>query len=212
MRCSMRCRAASRRRCCTARWPSCTVPTRRSARSWRTRCRACSCATRASTPPTWPTRTIRRCSDDPFARPRAAARAPESRPFPDPSMKDSLRQRFERLAMRLAELDANLADPSVTSDMARYRQLAREQSEASEVVHLYRRYQQRERDLAGARELLADPDMAALAHDEIASAEAELAQIDGQLQLTLLPRDVDDARNAFLEIRAGTGGEESALF
>ena len=127
-------------------------------------------------------------------------------------MKDSLRQRFERLAMRLAELDANLADPAVTSDMARYRQLAREQSEAGEVVQLYRQYQQRERDLAGARELLADPDMAALAHDEIAAAEVDLAHLDGQLQLALLPRDPDDARNVFLEIRAGTGGEESALF
>ena len=127
-------------------------------------------------------------------------------------MKDSLRQRFERLAMRLAELDANLADPSVTSDMGRYRQLAREQSEASEVVQLYRRYEQRERDLAGARELLADPDMAALAHDEITAAEADLARLDSQLQLALLPRDPDDARNAFLEVRAGTGGEESALF
>ena len=127
-------------------------------------------------------------------------------------MKDSLRQRFERLAMRLAELDANLADPSVTSDMGRYRQLAREQSEASEVVQLYRQYEQRERDLAGARELLADPDMATLAHDEITAAEADLARLDSQLQLALLPRDPDDARNAFLEVRAGTGGEESALF
>ena len=58
----------------------------------------------------------------------------------------------------------------------------------------------------------ADPDMAALAHDEITAAEADLARLDSQLQLALLPRDPDDARNAFLEIRAGTGGEESALF
>ncbi len=127
-------------------------------------------------------------------------------------MKDSLRHRFERLAMRLAELDANLADPNVTADMSRYRQLAREQAEAAEVVELYRRYQQRERDLDGARELLADPDMGAMARDEIAQAEGDLASLDEQLQLALLPRDPDDARNAFVEIRAGTGGEESALF
>jgi peptide chain release factor 1 len=127
-------------------------------------------------------------------------------------MKDSLRQRFERLAMRLAELDATLADPNVTNDMNRYRQLAREQAEASEVVQLYREYQQRESDLAGAKGLLADPDMADMARDEIASAEADIAQLDARLQLMLLPRDPDDARNAFLEIRAGTGGDESALF
>jgi peptide chain release factor 1 len=127
-------------------------------------------------------------------------------------MKDSLRHRFERLAMRLAELDASLADPAVTSDMNRYRLLAREQAEVSDVVQLFRQYEQRERDLAGARELLADPDMAALARDEIATAEEQLQRLAAQLQLALLPRDPDDARNAFVEIRAGTGGEESALF
>jgi peptide chain release factor 1 len=127
-------------------------------------------------------------------------------------MKDSLRQRFERLAMRLTELDASLADPTVTSDMGRYRQLAREQAEASEVVQLYRRYQQRERDLAGARDLLGDADMGEMAREEVAQAEGDLAHLDGALQLALLPRDPDDTRNAFVEIRAGTGGEESALF
>jgi peptide chain release factor 1 len=131
-------------------------------------------------------------------------------------MKDSLRQRFERLEMRLAELDARLADPSVTSDLQRLRELAREQSEAAEVVALYRRYTTREHDLAAAHELLAasaaDAAMTALAREEIEACEHDLAQLDEALQLSLLPRDPDDARPAFLEIRAGTGGEESALF
>jgi peptide chain release factor 1 len=89
--------------------------------------------------------------------------------------------------------------------MGRYRQLAREQAEAAEVVGLYQRFAQREADLATAREMLDDPEMAEMARDEVATAQAELATLDTQLQTALLPRDPDDARNAFLEIRAGTG-------
>ena len=130
-------------------------------------------------------------------------------------MKDSLRQQFERLGMRLQELDARLADPAATNDMARFRELAREQSEASEIVELYRRFTQREADRATAQEMLDagdDADMAALAREEIAACDADLASLEAALQATLLPRDPDDARPAFVEIRAGTGGEESALF
>jgi len=127
-------------------------------------------------------------------------------------MKDSLRLQLQRLEMRLAELDASLADPTVTADMQRYRGLAREQAEAASLVDMFRRYQRREADLAGAREMLDDPDMADMARDEIASAQFDLQRLLGELQAALLPRDPDDARPAFLEIRAGTGGEESALF
>jgi peptide chain release factor 1 len=127
-------------------------------------------------------------------------------------MKDSLRQQFERLAMRLAELDTTLADGAIAADMKRYRALTKEQSEVSGLVGRYRRYQQVEGDLAAARDMLADPEMAEMAREEIASAETELAHLDQELQLALIPKDPDDARNAFLEIRAGTGGDESALF
>jgi peptide chain release factor 1 len=130
-------------------------------------------------------------------------------------MKDSLRQQFERLAMRLAELDASLADPKVSADMKRYRALAREQAEASALVSLFQRYQQREADLQSAREMLAgesDAEMAAMARDEAAAAQADLERLHAELQTALLPRDPDDARNAFIEIRAGTGGDESGLF
>ncbi len=114
--------------------------------------------------------------------------------------------------MRLAELDASLADPQVAADIKRWRVLAREQAEAADVVGRYRRHQQREADLAAAREMLADPEMAEMAKEEIASAEADMARLDNELQAALIPRDPDDARNAFVEIRAGTGGDESALF
>jgi peptide chain release factor 1 len=127
-------------------------------------------------------------------------------------MKDSLRQQFDRLGFRLAELDTILADGSIASDMKRYRALTKELAEVSGLVERYRRYQAHEADLAAARELLADPEMAEMAREEIASNEAALAALDHELQLALIPKDPDDERNAFLEIRAGTGGDESALF
>ena len=127
-------------------------------------------------------------------------------------MKDSLRLQLQRLAMRLAELDAHLADPQVTADMQRFRALAREQAEVASVVDQFKRYEQREADLLGARGMLADPEMADMAAEEIASAQSDLERLLAELQAALLPRDPDDARPAFLEIRAGTGGEESALF
>ena len=127
-------------------------------------------------------------------------------------MNDALRHQLSRLALRLNELDASLADPAVMGDMARYRALAREQAEVAEVVGLARRHEQQARNRAAALELLADPELAGMAQEELASADAELARLEAALQTALLPRDPDDQRPAFVEIRAGTGGEESALF
>jgi peptide chain release factor 1 len=129
-------------------------------------------------------------------------------------MTPALRDRFERLSLRLAELDATLADPAVAADAQRWRRVAREQAEAAGLVERWRRWQQRERDLAAAQALLrdADDEMAALAHLEVDEATAEMARLEAELQHALIPKDPDDERNAFLEIRAGTGGDESALF
>ena len=127
-------------------------------------------------------------------------------------MKPFLRHQLERHAERLKELDFLLSREDVMGDMTKYRPLAREHAEVTAVAGRWTRYQQREADLAGAREMLDDPDMAEMAREEIAGAEADLLQLEDELQRLLLPRDPDDARNAFLEIRAGTGGDESALF
>jgi len=127
-------------------------------------------------------------------------------------LKDTFRQQFERLALRLAELEATLADPRVAADMKRFRELTREHAEAASLVERFRRYEQRERDLAAAQELLDDADMAEMAREEAVEAQADMERLHAELQTALLPRDPDDARNAFLEIRAGTGGDESALF
>ncbi len=127
-------------------------------------------------------------------------------------MKDSLRQQFGRLSMRLSELDALLGDPAIHSQPKRLRELGQEQSEIGHLVGQWQRYQQRERDLAEAQALLDDPDMADMAREEIQAAEQDLLALHESLQLALIPKDPDDARGAFLEIRAGTGGDESALF
>ncbi len=127
-------------------------------------------------------------------------------------MKPFLRSQLERYAQRLGELDFLLSREDIMSDMAQYRRISVEHAEVTQIAGRYARYQQREADLAGAREMLADPDMAEMAQEEITSAEVELLQLEDELQRLLLPKDPDDARNAFVEIRAGTGGDESALF
>lgn len=127
-------------------------------------------------------------------------------------MKPFLRQQLERYTVRLQELDFFLQQPDVVNDMARFRALTREHAEVTEVAGRFATFLQREADLAGARGMLDDPEMADMAREEIASAEGELAALEDELQRLLLPKDPDDVRNAFLEIRAGTGGDESALF
>ncbi len=127
-------------------------------------------------------------------------------------MKPFLRQQLERYPVRLQELDFFLQQPEVAQDMDRLRALTREHAEVSEVATLYGRFRQREADLAGAQEMMEDPQMAEMAREEIAAIEQELPTLEEDLQRLLIPRDPDDVRNVFLEIRAGTGGDESALF
>ncbi|MGE5450595.1 MAG: peptide chain release factor 1 [Acidobacteriota bacterium] len=131
-------------------------------------------------------------------------------------MAPSLASSLERLAHRLQELDAALADPAVAADNRRYRDLSREHAEITGVCDLAKRHTQRQADLDSAREMALDAgddaDLKAMADEEVVQAEADLIELEAQLQTALLPKDPDDARNAFVEIRAGTGGDESALF
>jgi peptide chain release factor 1 len=127
-------------------------------------------------------------------------------------VKPFLRQQLERFPVRLQELDFFLSQPEVVNDMARFRELTREHAEVSEVAAAYQRFVGRERDLAQAREMMEDPELAEMAREEIATLDTELPQLETELQALLLPKDPDDVRNVFLEIRAGTGGDESALF
>jgi peptide chain release factor 1 len=112
----------------------------------------------------------------------------------------------------LVELDAMLAEPDAANDMNQFRKLSRERSELEPVVRAFEAFESAESDLAGAREMLEDPEMKAMALDEIEDCKARIEKLGDALQLQLLPRDPDDGRSVFLEIRAGTGGDESALF
>jgi peptide chain release factor 1 len=131
-------------------------------------------------------------------------------------MKAFFRQQLDRYTARLGELEFLLSREDIMKDMEQFLLLSREHSDVAAVAGRWARYRQREADAAQAHELLEgsgqDPDMAALAQEEIDSASTELAQLAAELQRMLLPKDPDDSRNAFLEIRAGTGGDESALF
>ncbi len=127
-------------------------------------------------------------------------------------MKQSIRDKLEHLTGRLAELDRELAAEDAARDMNAFRELSRERAEIEPVVELYRGYRQAEADCATARELLDDPDMRELGESELAAGQARLVVLEDELQRALLPRDPNDERNLFFEIRAGTGGDEAALF
>ncbi len=127
-------------------------------------------------------------------------------------MKPFLRTQSEKYAERLEDLERLLASPDIMADMKAFRDLSKEHADVTPVAGRLKRYEQLEKDIAGARDMLADPDMAEMAAEEIAAGEAELVQLEDELQRLMLPKDPDDARNCFIEIRAGTGGDESALF
>jgi peptide chain release factor 1 len=131
-------------------------------------------------------------------------------------MKPFLRQTLERQLLRLHELDALLSASDVVSDLGRFRSLTREHAEASVIAEQYRKLTSREADLEGAQAMAAeagdDAEMRTMAEEEITAAKADIARLDEALQLMLIPKDPDDVRPAFVEIRAGTGGDESALF
>jgi peptide chain release factor 1 len=127
-------------------------------------------------------------------------------------MKTFLRTQLERHAQRLAELDYLLSREDIMADMKQFLALSREHAEVTQIAGRYQRYRAREADLLAAREMQVDPELAEMGREEATQAEQELLALEDELQRLLLPRDPDDARPAFLEIRAGTGGDESALF
>ena len=127
-------------------------------------------------------------------------------------MKPSMLTKLDHLAERLVEINQLLMQEGSTANMDSYRKLNREHAELTPVVELYHRYQQAQTDIASAQEMLSDPEMKEFAQDEIALAKTVIDSLDGELQKMLLPKDPNDERNIILEIRAGTGGDESALF
>ena len=127
-------------------------------------------------------------------------------------MKPSVLDKLQSLSERLEEVTALLSTPEATADINRFRQLNQEHAELTPVVEAYRQYRQAESDLADAEDMLADPEMKDFAAEEIEAAKAKIETLDTELQKLLLPKDEDDGKNIFLEVRAGTGGDEAALF
>lgn len=127
-------------------------------------------------------------------------------------MKTSMRNRLEQLSNRLVEIDALLAEPELANDMGRFRKLSRERAEIEPVAEAFRTYAGVEADIEAAQGMLADPDLKEMAEEEMQQGRERIEHLEARLRVLLLPRDPDDARDAFLEIRAGTGGDESALF
>ncbi|GAC1470071.1 MAG: peptide chain release factor 1 [Desulfuromonadaceae bacterium] len=120
--------------------------------------------------------------------------------------------KIEELERRYQELEALLSDPAVISNQPEFRKFSREHSDLSELVAAYRRYRKVLGEISDNRELLSDPDMKEMAEDELKSLGAEKDRLDADIRLLLLPKDPNDDKSVILEIRAGTGGDESALF
>lgn len=127
-------------------------------------------------------------------------------------MKPSMLAKLDQLANRLEEVSSLLMQEGITDNMDQYRKLNREHAELGPLVELYQQYTQADRDVVAAQDMLADPEMKEFAQEEIAGSKARMDQLELDLQKLLLPKDPNDERNIFLEIRAGTGGDESALF
>jgi peptide chain release factor 1 len=127
-------------------------------------------------------------------------------------MKPSLLAKLDQLAERLQELGDLLMQPDVTSNMDNYRKLTREHAELGPLVALYQSYMRAADDVREAQDMLSDPEMKEFAQEEISAARTRMEQLEADLQKMLLPKDPNDERNIFLEIRAGTGGDEAALF
>ena len=127
-------------------------------------------------------------------------------------MTPSLRRKLEALAERREELERLLADPGVAADNARFRDLSREFAQLEPVATALAAEARAKADLAAAEAMRGDPELGELAEEEVTAARERLDVLDGELALLLVPRDPRDEGNLFLEVRAGTGGDEAAIF
>ncbi len=128
------------------------------------------------------------------------------------TMTPSIRRKLENLAERHEEIGLLLAQPDVLADNTRFRELSREYAQLEPVASSLRQHDLAERELVDARGMLDDPELREMAADDIARLETHLLELDNELQILLLPKDPRDEANLFLEVRAGTGGDEAAIF
>ncbi|MGO5094666.1 peptide chain release factor 1 [Agathobaculum sp. LCP25S3_E8] len=121
-------------------------------------------------------------------------------------------EKVKGLCQRMDELEARLSEPGLYDDPDRAAKLLKERNELEPIVVTYRAYEQAQQTIADATEMLSDPDMKELAQEELHAAKAEEKRLEDELKILLLPKDPNDDKNIFVEIRGGAGGEESALF
>ncbi|QDD02161.1 peptide chain release factor 1 [Candidatus Methylopumilus planktonicus] len=127
-------------------------------------------------------------------------------------MKPSMQKKLAGLSDRIQELNTLLSSETITNDMDQYRKITKEHSDITPIVDEYHAYKKNEANLNEAQSMLSDPEMKEFAQEEIEQCKLKLVTIEDNLQKLLLPKDPSDEKNIFLEIRAGTGGDESALF
>ena len=123
-----------------------------------------------------------------------------------------MQNKLSNLSKRIEELNVELSQEDATKDMERFKKISKEHSDILPVVDIYKDYLKFDRDISDAKEMLNDPEMKALAQSEIDNGKEQLERIEKELQVLLIPKDLNDEKNIFLEIRAGAGGDESALF
>lgn len=121
-------------------------------------------------------------------------------------------EKLKALAARLDELEIRLSAPDLYDDPDRAAKLLRERNELEPIVTAFREYEQAQCTLADATEMLSDPDMKELAQEELQQAKSDITRLEDELKILLLPKDPNDEKNIYVEIRGGAGGEESALF
>ncbi len=127
-------------------------------------------------------------------------------------MKASIEEKLARLTERYEEVGQLLSDPEIITNQNRFRDLSKEYAELEPVVQSYGRYHQMKSDRAEAEAMLDDPEMRDMAREELEACDEQLGPLEEELQRLLLPKDPNDGKNVFLEIRAGTGGDEAAIF
>jgi peptide chain release factor 1 len=129
-------------------------------------------------------------------------------------MKASIQTKLENLGDRFEEIAALLSQPEVQSDQNKFRSLSQEYAQIDPIVTCYSHYKENEETISSAQEMAkdSDPEMREMAKEELLEAEAEKESLQSQLQILLLPKDSNDNRNVFLEVRAGTGGDEASIF
>ena len=127
-------------------------------------------------------------------------------------MKSSIVAKLEALQERHEEVEAMLGDAGVIADQERFRALSREYAQLTDVTNCFRQWCQVQEDIETANEMLADPEMREMASEELKEAKAKSEELEQSLQVLLLPKDPDDERSCFVEVRAGTGGDEAAIF